>query len=73
MFPSLLLAVLPTYHSVGYAATFGLLLIRMCQGVAAGGELVGSMLCAPLPHPLPFLVFLSHSAPCLRVGLSPLF
>ena len=53
LFPSLLLAVLPTYHSVGYAATFGLLLIRMCQGVAAGGELVGSMLCAPLPSPLP--------------------
>ena len=44
LFPSLLLAVLPTYSQIGYAATFGLLTIRLCQGVAAGSELVGSML-----------------------------
>eukprot|EP01051_Picozoa_sp_SAG22_P030005 SAG22_NODE_11405_length_486_cov_1.480620_1_plen_117_part_01 len=44
LFPSLLLAVMPTYSQIGLASTLGLLTIRMCQGVAAGGELVGSML-----------------------------
>lgn len=44
LIPSLLLAALPSYESIGYAATFGLITIRLLQGVAAGGELVGSML-----------------------------
>ena len=44
LFPSILLAILPTYDQIGYASTLALLTIRLCQGVAAGGELVGSML-----------------------------
>ena len=44
LFPSLLLAMMPAYSSIGVAATLGLIIIRCCQGVAAGGELVGSML-----------------------------
>eukprot|EP01052_Picozoa_sp_SAG31_P025407 SAG31_NODE_2225_length_6150_cov_2.229549_7_plen_108_part_00 len=44
LFPSLLLAMMPTYSQIGIASTLGLLAIRVCQGVAAGGELVGSML-----------------------------
>ena len=44
LLPSLLLAALPTYADIGFFATAGLLIIRLCQGVAAGGELVGSML-----------------------------
>ena len=44
LIPSLLLAALPSYADIGYAATFGLLIVRMLQGVAAGGELIGSML-----------------------------
>lgn len=42
--PSLCLAALPSYAEIGYASTFGLLIVRLMQGVAAGGELVGSML-----------------------------
>jgi MHS family proline/betaine transporter-like MFS transporter len=42
--PSLLLAALPSYAEIGIASTLGLLIVRLMQGVAAGGELVGSML-----------------------------
>jgi MHS family proline/betaine transporter-like MFS transporter len=44
LFPSLGLALLPSYSSIGYAAPLILLLIRLVQGAAAGGELVGSIL-----------------------------
>lgn len=42
--PSLLLAALPSYAEIGIVSTLGLLIVRLMQGVAAGGELVGSML-----------------------------
>ncbi|EJF75724.1 MFS transporter [Bartonella alsatica] len=35
---SLLIAILPTYKTIGITATFLLLLIRMMQGLSAGGE-----------------------------------
>ena len=44
LIPSLGLAALPSYDSIGMAAPIVLLLIRLIQGAAAGGELVGSIL-----------------------------
>ena len=40
--PSLLIGVLPTYHHIGIAATWALVLMRMLQGFALGGQLSGS-------------------------------
>src|SRR3712207_6101712 len=36
--PTLLIGMLPTYASAGYAAPLALLLLRMLQGAAVGGE-----------------------------------
>jgi MFS family permease len=57
LFPSLGLAVLPTYESIGMLAPILLLIIRLLQGAAAGGELVGSIL------------FIVESAPSHQRGL----
>ncbi|MBS0350523.1 MAG: MFS transporter [Proteobacteria bacterium] len=39
---TLLMGALPTYHQIGVAATILLVLLRIFQGISAGGELVGS-------------------------------
>ncbi len=40
--PTLLIGVLPTYHSIGVAAPLLLLLMRVLQGAAIGGEAPGA-------------------------------
>ncbi|MDO4673641.1 MFS transporter [Campylobacter sp.] len=40
--PTFLLAIVPTFESVGYAAPIFLILVRLCQGIAVGGELPGA-------------------------------
>ena len=43
-FPSLMIGCLPTYKDIGYYSSVLLLALRLCQGLAAGGELVGAFL-----------------------------
>lgn len=38
-----LIGVLPTYETIGVAAALSLLLLRLCQGISAGGEWGGAM------------------------------
>lgn len=40
--PTFSLAVIPTYETIGYAAPLFLILVRICQGIAIGGELPGA-------------------------------
>jgi MFS family permease len=39
---SFLIGILPTYEMIGYTATVMIVLLRMMQGVAVGGEMVGA-------------------------------
>jgi len=56
--PTLLIGSLPTYATAGYAAPLALLLLRMVQGAAVGGEVPGAW------------VFVSEHVPERRVGLA---
>ena len=55
--PTLLMGFLPTYAQIGWAAPASLLLLRILQGCAFGGELPGAA------------VFVSEHAPPTRLGL----
>lgn len=56
--PTLALGLLPTYATVGYAAPLLLLLMRLLQGAAIGGEVPGAW------------VFVSEHVPERRVGFA---
>jgi MFS family permease len=56
--PTLLIGLLPTYATAGYAAPLALLLLRMVQGAAVGGEVPGAW------------VFVSEHVPERRVGFA---
>jgi MFS family permease len=56
--PTLLIGLTPTYASIGYAAPILLLLFRMMQGAAIGGEGPGAW------------VFVSEHVPARHVGLA---
>lgn len=44
MVPSFLIGMLPTYHMIGYSATAILVVMRLLQGVAVGGEIIGAFI-----------------------------
>jgi MHS family proline/betaine transporter-like MFS transporter len=54
--PTVLMGLLPTYDMIGIAASLLIVLLRMCQGVAVGGEFTAS------------IVFLAENAPARRRG-----
>jgi MFS family permease len=56
--PTLLIGCLPTYATAGYAAPLALLVLRMMQGAAVGGEVPGAW------------VFVSEHVPEHRVGFA---
>ncbi|HEX8438641.1 MFS transporter [Archangium sp.] len=56
--PTLLIGALPTYATLGYAAPLVLLVLRMVQGAAVGGEVPGAW------------VFVSEHVPEHRVGFA---
>jgi MFS family permease len=56
--PTLLIGLLPTYATAGYAAPLALLVLRMVQGAAVGGEVPGAW------------VFVAEHVPEHRVGFA---
>jgi MHS family proline/betaine transporter-like MFS transporter len=54
--PTVLMGLLPTYASIGIAAPFAMVVLRMAQGLAVGGEFTSSM------------VFLAENSPQSRRG-----
>jgi MFS family permease len=56
--PTLLIGVLPTYASIGYAAPLALLLMRLLQGAAVGGEVPGAW------------TFVAEHVPARRIGFA---
>lgn len=56
--PTLLIGCLPTYSSIGIAAPILLLLMRLCQGLAVGGEVPGAW------------TFVAEHVPKNRVGIA---
>ena len=56
--PTLLIGLLPTYASIGYAAPLALLLLRILQGAAIGGEVPGAW------------TFVAEHVPARRVGFA---
>jgi MHS family proline/betaine transporter-like MFS transporter len=54
--PTVLMGLLPTYETIGIAASVLIVALRMCQGVAVGGEFTAS------------IVFLAENAPARRRG-----
>lgn len=55
-FPTLVIGILPTYEQIGYAAPLLLLLMRILQGAAIGGEMPGAW------------VFIAEHTPSNRYG-----
>lgn len=68
--PTFSLAVIPTYETIGYAAPLFLILVRICQGIAIGGELPGACVFihehAPAGHKNAFVGFLTG---CVTGGI----
>lgn len=56
--PTLLIGALPTYASVGYAAPLALLVLRILQGAAVGGEVPGAW------------TFVAEHVPARRIGFA---
>ena len=56
--PTLMIGLLPTYQTLAYGAPLLLLLMRICQGIAIGGEVPGAW------------VFVSEHVPFKRIGLA---
>lgn len=54
--PTVAMGLLPTYASIGITASVAIVLLRMCQGMAVGGEFTAS------------IVFLAEHAPPRRRG-----
>jgi len=54
--PTVLMGLLPTYDTIGIAASVLIVVLRMCQGLAVGGEFTAS------------IVFLAENAPAHRRG-----
>lgn len=54
-----LIGLLPSYHSIGVAATVALVILRLAQGVAVGGEWGGAVLIATEHAPEKWRTFLA--------------
>jgi len=54
--PTVLMGLLPTYETIGISASVLIVALRMCQGIAVGGEFTAS------------IVFLAENAPPRRRG-----
>lgn len=54
--PTVLMGLLPTYATIGIAASITMVVLRMCQGLAVGGEFTAS------------IVFLAEHSPARRRG-----
>ena len=44
LLPSFFIGCLPSYHHIGWTATALLVFLRLLQGIAVGGELVGAFI-----------------------------
>lgn len=44
LLPSFFIGCLPSYHHIGWPATALLVFLRLLQGIAVGGELVGAFI-----------------------------
>lgn len=68
--PTFSLAVIPTYETIGFAAPIILIIVRICQGIAIGGELPGAWVFihehAPVTHKNTFIGVLTA---CVTGGI----
>ncbi len=56
--PTVLIGILPTYHTIGITATILMIVVKILQGLSMGGALIGSISFVMSIH-------------CLNIGILP--